>query len=93
MAVVAQRADPREVIEAGVGRDLMPDVMHARRAPLAAVLADAACGLAQGMDLPTSVAPFILLGISLLGIDSVQMPKPRRMQAWNRLAKDLRWLR
>ena len=38
----------------------------------------AACGLAQGMDLPTSVAPFILRGISLLGIDSVQMPKPRR---------------
>jgi len=49
----------------------------------------AACGLAQGMDLPTSVAPFILRGISLLGIDSVQMPRPRRIQAWNRLAKDL----
>ncbi|MEI9989728.1 MAG: MDR family oxidoreductase [Rhizomicrobium sp.] len=49
----------------------------------------AACGLAGGMDLPTSVAPFILRGISLLGIDSVHMPKPRRIQAWNRLAKDL----
>ncbi|MEJ0044332.1 MAG: MDR family oxidoreductase [Rhizomicrobium sp.] len=49
----------------------------------------AACGLAGGMDLPTSVAPFILRGVSLLGIDSVQMPKPRRIQAWNRLAKDL----
>ncbi|HTP76308.1 MAG TPA: MDR family oxidoreductase [Rhizomicrobium sp.] len=49
----------------------------------------AACGLAQGLDLPTSVAPFILRGISLLGIDSVQMPKPRRIQAWNRLARDL----
>ena len=49
----------------------------------------AACGLAAGMDLPTSVAPFILRGISLLGIDSVQMPKPRRIQAWNRLAQDL----
>ena len=49
----------------------------------------AACGLAGGMDLPTSVAPFILRGISLLGIDSVQMPKPRRLQAWDRLAKDL----
>jgi acrylyl-CoA reductase (NADPH) len=49
----------------------------------------AACGLAGGMDLPTSVAPFILRGISLLGIDSVQMPRPRRIQAWNRLAKDL----
>ncbi|HEX4302251.1 MAG TPA: MDR family oxidoreductase [Rhizomicrobium sp.] len=49
----------------------------------------AACGLAAGLDLPTSVAPFILRGIALLGIDSVQMPKPRRIQAWNRLAKDL----
>jgi len=49
----------------------------------------AACGLAAGLDLPTSVAPFILRGISLLGIDSVQMPKPRRIQAWNRLARDL----
>ncbi|HEY4942507.1 MAG TPA: MDR family oxidoreductase [Rhizomicrobium sp.] len=49
----------------------------------------AACGLAAGLELPTSVAPFILRGISLLGIDSVQMPKPRRIQAWNRLAKDL----
>ena len=49
----------------------------------------ATCGLAAGLDLPTSVAPFILRGISLLGIDSVQMPRPRRIQAWNRLAKDL----
>lgn len=49
----------------------------------------AACGLAGGMDLPTSVAPFILRGISLLGIDSVQMPQPRRRQAWERLAHDL----
>ncbi|HVE02627.1 MAG TPA: MDR family oxidoreductase [Rhizomicrobium sp.] len=49
----------------------------------------AACGLAGGLDLPTSVAPFILRGISLLGIDSVQMPRPRRVQAWNRLARDL----
>ncbi len=49
----------------------------------------AACGLAQGMDLPTSVAPFILRGISLLGIDSVQMRRERRLQAWQRLARDL----
>ena len=49
----------------------------------------AACGLAQGMDLPTSVAPFILRGVSLLGIESVYMPKPRRLQAWQRLARDL----
>ncbi len=49
----------------------------------------AACGLAGGMDLPASVAPFILRGVSLLGIDSVQMPMPRRRQAWERLARDL----
>jgi acrylyl-CoA reductase (NADPH) len=49
----------------------------------------AACGLAAGMDLPTSVAPFILRGVSLLGIDSVQMRMPRRRQAWERLARDL----
>ncbi len=49
----------------------------------------AACGLAQGMDLPASVAPFILRGVSLLGIDSVMCPKPRRMEAWARLAADL----
>ena len=49
----------------------------------------AACGLAGGMDLPTSVAPFILRGVSLLGIDSVQMPMPRRAEAWRRLARDL----
>lgn len=49
----------------------------------------AACGLAGGLDLPTSVAPFILRGVSLLGIDSVQMPKPRRIRAWDRLAQDL----
>lgn len=49
----------------------------------------AACGLAQGMDLPTSVAPFILRGVSLLGIDSVMAPKTRRLEAWSRLARDL----
>jgi acrylyl-CoA reductase (NADPH) len=49
----------------------------------------AACGLAGGMDLPSSVAPFILRGVSLLGIDSVQMPMPRRRKAWERLARDL----
>jgi acrylyl-CoA reductase (NADPH) len=41
------------------------------------------------MDLPTSVAPFILRGVSLLGIDSVQCPQPVRREAWQRLAKDL----
>ncbi len=49
----------------------------------------AACGLAGGMDLPTSVAPFILRSVSLLGIDSVACPKSRRLDAWNRLARDL----
>jgi len=49
----------------------------------------AACGLAQGMDLPASVAPFILRGVSLLGIDSVQCPMPERHEAWQRLARDL----
>lgn len=49
----------------------------------------AACGLAQGMDLPASVAPFILRGVKLLGVDSVMCPKPRREQAWARLSQDL----
>jgi acrylyl-CoA reductase (NADPH) len=49
----------------------------------------AACGLAQGMDLPGSVAPFILRGVSLLGIDSVYQPKAKRVAAWARLARDL----
>jgi acrylyl-CoA reductase (NADPH) len=49
----------------------------------------AACGLAQGMDLPTSVAPFILRGITLAGIDSVMAPKEKRIDAWSRLARDL----
>jgi len=49
----------------------------------------AACGLAGGMDLPTTVAPFILRGVSLLGIDSVMCPLPLREEAWRRLAADL----
>lgn len=49
----------------------------------------AACGLAAGMDLPASVAPFILRGVTLVGIDSVMCPRPRREEAWARLAKDL----
>jgi acrylyl-CoA reductase (NADPH) len=49
----------------------------------------AACGLAQGMDLPTSVAPFILRGIALLGIDSVMKPRSVRLEAWRLLARDL----
>ena len=49
----------------------------------------AACGLAQGMDLPTSVAPFILRNVSLAGIDSVMTPKQKRIETWKRLATDL----
>jgi acrylyl-CoA reductase (NADPH) len=49
----------------------------------------AACGLAQGMDFPGSVAPFILRGVSLLGIESVMAPRPPRLAAWGRLARDL----
>lgn len=49
----------------------------------------AACGLAAGMDLPSSVAPFILRGVCLLGIDSVMCPIKLRRQAWDRLAADL----
>jgi acrylyl-CoA reductase (NADPH) len=49
----------------------------------------AACGLAQGLDLPASVAPFILRGITLAGIDSVMAPKEKREEAWKRLATDL----
>ncbi|WP_138515533.1 MDR family oxidoreductase [Limnobacter alexandrii] len=48
-----------------------------------------ACGLAQGMDLPSSVAPFILRGVTLRGIDSVMAPLPVREEAWRRLASDL----
>ncbi|MEZ5864279.1 MAG: MDR family oxidoreductase [Geminicoccaceae bacterium] len=49
----------------------------------------AACGLAAGMDLPMTVAPFILRGVTLAGIDSVYVPIPRRREAWSRLARDL----
>ena len=49
----------------------------------------AACGLAQGYDLPGTVMPFILRGVSLLGVDSVMAPLPLRQQAWQRLARDL----
>ncbi|WP_444988757.1 acrylyl-CoA reductase (NADPH) [Halomonas mongoliensis] len=47
----------------------------------------AACGLAQGMDLPATVAPFILRGVTLAGIDSVMRPRPDRLEAWRRLGE------
>jgi acrylyl-CoA reductase (NADPH) len=49
----------------------------------------AACGLAQGMEFPASVAPFILRGVTLAGIDSVMRPRQNRIDAWARLARDL----
>ncbi len=49
----------------------------------------AACGLAGGSDFPSSVMPFILRGVRLLGVDSVMAPKPARLAAWERLARDL----
>jgi acrylyl-CoA reductase (NADPH) len=49
----------------------------------------AACGLAGGGDLPASVIPFLLRGVNLLGIDSVMCPREERVEAWNRLARDL----
>lgn len=49
----------------------------------------AACGLAGGADLPTSVLPFILRNVSLIGVDSVMCPNPKRQTAWDRLAQDL----
>ena len=50
----------------------------------------AACGLAAGFDLPTTVMPFILRGVSLRGVDSVSCPTPRRKAAWQRLVTDIR---
>lgn len=49
----------------------------------------AACGLAQGFDLPATVMPFILRGVTLSGVDSVMAPKEKRIEAWSRLAEDL----
>lgn len=49
----------------------------------------AACGLAQGMDFPSTVMPFILRGVTLAGIDSVMCPSPKRLEAWKRLEADL----
>ena len=49
----------------------------------------AACGLAGGMDFPATVAPFILRGVTLVGVDSVMCPRPDRLEAWRRLGDDL----
>jgi acrylyl-CoA reductase (NADPH) len=68
-----------------VGSHTLANVLAATQ-PHGAV---AACGNAQGLDLPGSVAPFILRGVALLGVDSVQCPMPLRLSAWRRLADDL----
>ncbi len=68
-----------------VGGNILANVLSMTRAEGAV----AACGNAAGMDLVTSVAPFILRGVSLLGINSVYVPKPLRLAAWSRLAHDL----
>jgi acrylyl-CoA reductase (NADPH) len=65
---------------------------HTLASVLAGTKADgavAACGLAQGMDLPATVAPFILRGVSLLGVNSVMCSRALRVEAWDRLAADL----
>jgi acrylyl-CoA reductase (NADPH) len=49
----------------------------------------AACGLAQGADLPGTVMPFILRGVTLAGVESVNAPRAKREEAWARLARDL----
>ncbi|WP_020185544.1 MDR family oxidoreductase [Methylopila sp. 73B] len=96
----AARVLPREEL-AAPGKPLQKEIWggvidSVGSVPLANAIAQtksggavAACGLAAGMDLPTSVAPFILRGVSLLGINSVTVPKPIRVEAWGRLAKDL----
>ena len=48
-----------------------------------------ACGLAGGMDLSTTVAPFILRGVKLIGVESVMCPRETRLEAWRRLGEDL----
>jgi acrylyl-CoA reductase (NADPH) len=95
----------REIIErkelAGASKPLGPErwaggIDTVGSTTLASVLsmtryggAIAACGLAGGMDLPATVAPFILRGVSLIGIDSVMRPLERRREAWKRLASDI----
>ena len=95
----------REIIDrkvlAGASKPLGPerwagDFVTVGSTTLACVLsmtryggAIAACGLAGGMDLPATVAPFILRGVSLIGIDSVMCPLERRREAWKRLASDI----
>jgi acrylyl-CoA reductase (NADPH) len=91
----------REELAAGPGRPLQKERWHGGvdtvgSTTLASVLSQiryygavAACGLAGGPELSTTVMPFILRGVSLVGVESVQCPLPRRQQAWDRLGGDL----
>jgi acrylyl-CoA reductase (NADPH) len=71
-------------IDVAGGNTLANVLSQMRRASAVAV-----CGLAESMNLPTTVAPFILRGVTMYGIDSVMAPLERRKQAWQRLASDL----
>ena len=71
-------------VDVAGGNTLANVISQTRRAG-----AVAACGLAESMDLPTSVAPFILRGVTLYGIDSVMCPMQKRLLAWERLGSDL----
>jgi len=97
----AKEVVPRDRYGSGTARPLGKEVWAAAvdsvgSKTLAGVLSEikyggavAACGLAQGMDLPGSVAPFILRGVGLLGVDSVMAPRALRLEAWSRLATQL----
>jgi acrylyl-CoA reductase (NADPH) len=88
LAVAATRPLDKERWAAGidsVGSTTLASILRQTRYGGAV----AACGLAGGNDLPATVLPFILRGVSLLGVDSVRCPTPRREQAWARLAADL----
>ncbi len=96
-AVVAERAELSEPSGRPLSRARWAGAVdsvgsHTLANVLAATMPEgcvAACGLAQGMDLATTVAPFILRGVTLRGVNSVTVPRPRRLEAWERLASDL----
>ena len=80
---------PKERWAGVVGHRRQPFAGQRLRAETRYGGAAATCRLAGGMDFPATVAPFILRGVSLLGIDSVMAPKQRRITAWERLGRDL----
>ena len=100
-ALGAKAIVPRAELEKGPGRPLLSErwaagIDNVGSGTLASVLAQikyggsvASCGLAGGTEFAGSVIPFLLRGVSLLGIDSVMCPKARRLAAWQRLARDL----